>query len=178
MKVSLFVCLVLLCPIAASAQATATTPDGKKVILKSDGTWKYAEGSSSKETVTLKIEVGIVYETGQALPAARAPFALLDADPKPELMALPLQTDSKFNGIQQLSATCRNVFPEARDVVRKHSKYTFTLGFDGKAEVRSIEPGKYWLFGITMASGVCVMWLKEVDLTSDQNLVLDQRNTR
>jgi len=175
MKFSLLVCIVILCPIAAFAQQTAMTPDGKKVLLKSDGTWKYAEG---KEGVTLRIEAGLVYQNGKALPAARTPFALLDSDPTPELMRLPRITEYKFNGLQQLAQTCKTDNPEAQAIVRKLSRYTFTAGFDGKAELGSIQPGKYWLFGLATSTERCVMWLMEIDLTKDQSLTLDQNNAR
>lgn len=172
MKFSLSICFLCLCAIAAQAQQIATTSDGKKVVLNTDGTWKYAEASP---TVTLKVEAGLIYKDGPQ-PVARTPFVLLDTNPTPELMKLP--RDGSLGGLTQLSVSCRhNDYPEAPAIVRKYVRYTFTTGFDGKGELGEIKPGKYWLAGVapTRSAG-CVLWLMEIDLTKNQNLTLDQNN--
>src|SRR5215470_555172 len=122
MKFSLLVCLLILCPIIVQAQIKATTEDGKKVVLNADGTWKYAQAPPS---ITLKIEAGLVYSAGP-VPVARAVFNLLDADPTPELMALPRTPAGNSSGVVQLSTSCRhNNYPEAQAIVRKYIRYTF-----------------------------------------------------
>ena len=165
---------ILLLAGTVQAQQVATTTDGKKVILNADGTWKYSEASPG---VTLKIEAGLVYRSGDVKPVARSPFALLALDPRPELMRLPRENQFPFNGIQKLEQNCwRGSYPEARAIIREHAHYTFTTGFDGKAELRDIVPGKYWLYGQPPGSKSCIMWIMEVDLTKDQSLTLDQNN--
>jgi len=174
MKFSFLLCLLILCPITAQPQTKATTEDGRKVILNADGSWKYAESSPS---VTLKIEAALVYVGGNVRPVARRPFALLAADPTPELMRLPRAGEHNLNGVQQLAQNCwKDSYPDAPAIIRNHTRYTFTTGFDGKAELRDIAPGKYWIFGQTPASDRCVMWIMEVDMTKDQSLTLDQLN--
>jgi len=175
MKQPIFaICLLILFTFAAHAQQTATTSDGKKVLLHSDGTWKYAEALSG---VTLKVEAGLVYTTGP-VPVARVPFTLLDTDPTPELVALPRTPAGYWGGIAQLSFSCLpNDYPAAPAIVRKYVRYTLTTGFDGKAELSDIKPGKYWLVGVAVkAPAGCVLWLMEVDLTKNQSLILDQNN--
>lgn len=72
---------------------TATTKDGKTVLLKSDGTWEYTSdpvaepkpeptpepvAAATPELASLSIEAAIVYSMGGAQPVARTDFLLLD----------------------------------------------------------------------------------------------------
>src|ERR1051325_3682068 len=67
---------------------SATTDDGKRVQLRSDGTWKYSETTETTPTVTvaptapqtsaLSLEAGLVFKSGDIRPVARTEFHLLD----------------------------------------------------------------------------------------------------
>src|SRR5437899_5978511 len=71
---------------------TATTEDGKSVVLSSDSTWKYASETREAETSSpdastrpkgransvLSFETGLVFKSGDVKPVARATFYLLD----------------------------------------------------------------------------------------------------
>lgn len=173
MKFSFLVCLLILCPIGAQSQSKATTEEGRKVILNADGTWKYAAALSG---VTLKIEAGLIYKSGDVKPVARKTFILLAADTMTELMKLPPATQHNFSGVEQLKGTCETDYPGVDDILRKYTRYTFTTDFDGKAEL-AIAPGKYWLFGQTLTYERCVTWFLEIELTKDRTIILDQHNT-
>jgi hypothetical protein len=138
MKQPIFaICALFLLSAAAYAQTIATTTDGRKVILNSDGAWKYADNAAS--SVTLKIEAGIVYKTGGPQPVARTTFYLLDGNPMPEIEKRP---PSRF----------------AQGIV-KNAAEEFRFGATQ-----------------TRAKYGCAYWLMEIDLTKDQNLILDQNN--
>lgn len=185
MKFSLLICLLIHCSIAVQAQTRATTEDGRKVILNADGSWKYAEDLPS---VTLKIEAGIVYNYGGPEPVARRTFALLDADPLPEIAKLPPSrlaappTRLDVNNAQEeFLVYCGPGTPEALAVIDSHTRHTMTTGFDGKGEFTGVKPGKYWLLGSTKMRATqyrtpCAFWLIPLDLTKNQNLILDQNN--
>lgn len=83
---------------------TATTKEGRTVLLKSDGTWEYssdpvapsqpepspapspiAAAAPSPELAVLSIEAAVVYNVGGAQPVARTDFALLD-QPLPKIL--------------------------------------------------------------------------------------------
>lgn len=49
MRLSLFLLLLTLLPILATAQIPATTEDGERVLLHEDGTWTYAGTESEEE---------------------------------------------------------------------------------------------------------------------------------
>lgn len=165
-QIVLSICLLA---ITAHAQQTATTTEGRKVILNADGTWKYAEAPASGG-VTLKLEAGLVYKTGGPQPVARTTFYLLDTFPLDELDKKGLSTE--------FIATCGAESPAARDIVAQRVRYEFTTGFDGRGEPAGIKPGRYWLFGAarTRRAGGCALWLTPVDLTKNQSLILDQNN--
>src|SRR5438552_1880647 len=66
---------------------TATTKEGRTVILKSDGTWEYEKDNvptsttktpSVRKDATLSFEAGLVYKSGDVKPVARTTFYLLD----------------------------------------------------------------------------------------------------
>lgn len=175
MKFSLPLCaFVLLCG-SAYAQQTATTADGKRVVLKDDHTWQYADASSSG--VSLKIEAGIAYKLGGVQPVARTAFVLLDANPIPELVKLPpAYTRGLANAAEEMALRCGKDMPDAMAVIQKHTRYSVTTGFDGKAEFAGVRPGKYWVFGATETRSGCAFWLREIELTKSENMALDQNN--
>lgn len=179
MKISLSVCILMLCAIAAQGQTKATTEDGRKVILNTDGTWKYAEVSPS---IALKIEAGLVYNDGGSKPVARTNFALLDADPMPEITKLPPSEIARRysmdvnNAKEEFLIQCGFGMPEAMAVIGRHTRYTMTTGFDGKGEFTDVKPDKYWLFGAIKIGEQRAFWLVAVDLNKDQNMILDNSN--
>jgi len=176
---TVFISLLILCPVGAQAQTKATTEDGRKVVLNADGSWKYAEDSPS---VTLKIEAGIVYSYGGTQPVARTTFGLLDADPTPEIKKAPLSKMGREfrldvnNGWEEMLFRCGSTMPEAMAVIESHIRYRMTTGFDGKGEFTGVKPGKYWVFGATRLREGCAFWLLDIDLTKSASLTLDQNN--
>ncbi len=54
MKQLFIICLLFTTILSLSQTKTATTEDGKIVILKSDGTWQYSEKIESKRKITLE----------------------------------------------------------------------------------------------------------------------------
>ncbi len=53
MKTQFLIAFLLIATISFSQTKTATTEDGKKVILNDDKTWQYAETSKSKNTCVI-----------------------------------------------------------------------------------------------------------------------------
>jgi hypothetical protein len=123
--------------------------------------------------VTLKLEAGIVYKLGGPQPVARATFYLLDRFPAQELAELPA---AKVEAAHEYLFSCGQRPDTARQVIGKHVVYQLTTGFDGKAELANIKPGRYVLLGGSPTRGGCAFWTLEVDLSKDQAVVLDQSN--
>lgn len=64
MKSKLLIFLILINVTGLFAQQYATTDDGKRVVLNSDGTWKYVENDESSSTGYTYIG-GVKYPSGQ-----------------------------------------------------------------------------------------------------------------
>ena len=64
MKKLIILGLILTSTLAFSQSKTATTEDGKKVILKDDGTWSYSESKTDEKTCS--IESGFVEPKGDS----------------------------------------------------------------------------------------------------------------
>ncbi|MCI0391663.1 MAG: DUF3157 family protein [Acidobacteria bacterium] len=163
---ALAICAVACFAAGAFAQQIATTSDGRKVTLHSDGTWKYV----SESAVTLKLEAGIVYQIGGPEPVARTTFYLLDSFPLEEMDKLPPAKSVTTDFI----ARCGSAPESARELIAKHIVYKLTTGFDGKGELSGIKPGRYWIFGGSTLRRGCALWIQPVDLTRSQTVTLDQ----
>src|SRR5688500_7274557 len=140
---------------------TATTEDGRKVILKSNKTWAYAVGDSSpdeKQEVTrsvskansiLSIETGLVFKSGDVKPLARTEFHILDdslanilrnAGLKPpksygETGEADRDYVSAFAFASKYSSdpTYQEFYPRAIEALKPHIVQSVTTDFSGKA---------------------------------------------
>lgn len=117
---------------------TATTEDGKAVVLSSDGTWKYAsESTRAADATTVKtktpavasnkkgnidLEAGLVFNSGDVKPVGRVTFYLFREDGKKVLL-----TQEHFDAYSQ--DTARFGLPNSFD---KWSLYEAVLYMDGR----------------------------------------------
>ncbi|TRW25721.1 hypothetical protein FMM05_05730 [Flavobacterium zepuense] len=72
MKKILLCAALFVATISAVAQTEATTKDGKKVVLNSNGTWAYADGDCNLLTETK------TYTGGKTMTSAKEPIKLFD----------------------------------------------------------------------------------------------------
>lgn len=96
---------------------TATTKDGRTVLLKSDGTWEYTDdpvtppaAPSSAAGITsanvasqsgeLSLEAALVFRSGDVKPMARTVFYLLDDDLAKILRSAGLKTSQRYSTMQ------------------------------------------------------------------------------
>lgn len=61
MKLILTFLVVITCNVSLSAQTTATTPDGRTVLLKPDGSWEFVQASPNTKAQSVDCET---YSTG------------------------------------------------------------------------------------------------------------------
>ena len=141
----------------------ATTRDGKVVILKSDGTWRYAtpaerasEPPAVTKKTTLSLETGIIYRNGEVVPVARTTFYLLDDDvltiaksggiqPRPDTLSIYKDVDrSLLSDIAHaLAGQYQSLYADFGanflKVLEPHIIARFTTDFSGKATVADLE---------------------------------------
>ena len=162
----------------ASAQ-TATTEAGRKVVLRSDGTWKYADVGSSVGTPTpvagkgtLAIEAGLVFQSGDAKPVARTEFFLLDSSFTAVIVSsgirLPRMMDStnaEQNVLDNMAIALQVGSDEwvqfratVLEVIRRHAAFSATTDFGGKAAFKNVKAGRYYLVGYTAVGRSSAVW--------------------
>jgi hypothetical protein len=181
---------------------TATTKDGRTVVLKSDGTWEYAketdEALATKPTggrknATLSFEAGLVFKSGDVKPVARTDFFLLDEDLGKILKDAGLQPPRTFTTDRPLEEQLVDAFassivfsildeykafyPAATAALQPHIVQNVTTDFTGKASFQPAVAGTYYLMGVMKTPRGYAVWNLKVDLKPGQNAVtLDQNN--
>lgn len=171
---------------------TATTDNGRKAILKNNGTWEYAREdlSSPKLESTLSFDTGIVFRSGDTKPVARTTFYLLDnslvetltgyKNEKGEIVTNPRNIYIDYSS----SSESRNIFDflterynRIWEVLKPHVVQTITTDFGGKATFKQIPPGNYYLIGYTKMGENLMVWDVKMDLSPGNNsFTLDQNN--
>jgi hypothetical protein len=183
----------------------ATTEDGRKVVLKSNGTWKYADDSksgvaaSAKATPdvaqgTLALEVGLVFNSGDVKPVARTDFFLLDKSFPSIVMeagVVPIEKYSVPSHTPEekvlfgFGMSLRTRVPDdliefgskAKGAVKPHVLYTVTTDFGGKATFQHVRAGTYFLMGYTAAGGSFAIWNMPVTIKNGKmSIILDNKN--
>jgi hypothetical protein len=180
----------------STATQTATTKDGRVVILNPDGTWKYAkEAETDIEKSRVSLEAAIIYRSGNVKPVARTEFHLLDQSLVQILRAAGLQPDRRWIQPQGDDEALVNTFAyavttslidptflsKALPALKPHIIQTVTTDFTGKASFDSIKAGSYFIVGIaqtaTGSSGGHAVWNLKVDVKpGTSNVILDQNN--
>lgn len=182
---------------------TATTRDGRTVLLRSDGTWEYAGDASaipapaaplpSAKTATLNLEAGLVYRSGDSKPVARVDFFLLDksaaAIVKESGVKLSDRASSTDDGSDRSTMFQLGLALAYRSgnegeglatvlaAIKQHTIKSFTTDFGGKAAVEGIPQGDYYVFGFYKSSQGFVIWNVPATLNAGSNsVVLDQNN--
>lgn len=184
---------------------TATTDDGRKVVLKSNGTWQYdKEDSTVAETTTssrpkgrangiVLIETGLVFKSGDVKPLARTEFHLLDDSLANILRNAGLkpvkdygsedESDrsyvSSFAFATKYGAVSRgdDFYPRALEALKPHTVQSITTDFSGKAKFPAVPAGTYYILGIGSTPKGFVIWNLKVDIKAGEtSVVLDQNN--
>jgi hypothetical protein len=180
---------------------TATTEDGRKVILRSDGTWIYADAgvvggtqtaksaAVGRQNADLSFDTGLVFKSGDVKPVARATFYLLDDDLENILRSSGFQAEGgssllatlalKYVGreLEALRGSNVTTFDKAMEAVKPHIVATTTTDFGGKGQFSPVAPGTYHLMHVGEIGRSVVLWNLKIDLKPGQNsITLDQNN--
>jgi hypothetical protein len=173
---------------------SATTDDGRAVILRSDGTWENDPNPRPKATPTpapqltngtVSLQAGIVYKQGGPQPVARVKFALLDQS----LQSILQQANFSYRRASNLSlidqyafavrygSDNQSAFEAVTKAIAEHTKATVTTDFNGNAEFDPVLVGIYYVVAVTETRGGFAVWDFKVDVHTGKNQVtLDQNN--
>lgn len=183
---------------------TATTRDGKIVLLHSDGTWEYSgdnpsvasvnnQPSPAAQAAALNIEAGLVYRSGDSKPVARTEFYLLDKSAAAIIREAGVKLSDRTSGTEDNSdrgvmfslglnlayreVSNRESYDAAMSAIKQHIIKSFTTDFGGKAVIDGIPQGDYYVFGFYKSIKGFVIWNVPVSLKPGSNsLTLDQNN--
>jgi hypothetical protein len=182
---------------------TATTRDGKIVLLHSDGTWEYSgdnpsatgvsQPAAAAQAASLNIEAGLVYRSGDSKPVARTDYYLLDKSAAAVIREAGVKLSDKTSGTEDnsdrgvmfslgLNLAYRDVsnneaYDAAMAALKQHIIKSFTTDFGGKATIDGIPQGDYYVFGFYKSAQGFVIWNIPVTLKPGSNsLTLDQNN--
>lgn len=180
---------------------TATTEDGKQVVLSSNGTWKYSSENDSnlstrpkggRPNSNLSFETGLVFKSGDVKPIARTTFYLIDDDLARILRAAGLHAPQEYGGGDSdedlINAYARSIkysilpaykdfYPTAKTALQSHVIQQATTDFSGKAEFPAVPSGTYYLMGMSETPRGYAIWNLRVELKPGKNSVtLDQNN--
>lgn len=163
-----------------------TTDDGKRVALKSDGSWSY---DSTAATVT-PAPTPVLIEA-PVKPVARVTFHLLDTD------LAQIRKTAGFTNESGMSSLLANFALKysARelDLLRGATQSTYdrlmqtavmpsaivstTTDFSGKGEFAEVPVGTYYLMSVSEIGRNVVLWNLKVEIKPGRNSVtLDQNN--
>lgn len=182
--------IVLLLSIPAFAQTiTATTAEGKKVLLASDGTWKYAPPETD---ANIAVEAAFIYRNGDVRPVARVVFMLLDAELGEILTAAKLTPPGNLGlitsdvTVQRILAYAKAVLnapghesylAAAQKAIQSHTLKSVQTGFDGKASFDAVPLKPVWCVGVAQSASGWAVWNMKFEPKAGANkLTIDQNN--
>lgn len=178
---------------------TAITENGRKALLKSDGTWQYGNNDVAVpqptiiEKSTLSFDTGIVFRSGNTKPLARTTFYLLNNSLAKILLNDRLKThEGKIcetsrcvyahfvfsNNLLGSNDSATEIYNMIATSIKPHLVDTVITDFGGKATFKAVPPGKYYIVGYSTISKNDLVWDSEVNLSPGNNsFTLDQNNT-
>ncbi len=126
---------------------------------------------------SVKLEAKISTKSGTVQSVKNEKFYLLDKDLDNILSDADLsdETGQTMTTAFGMSIVYPNKFGETRkkalDAINKHVKYDVTTDSGGKAEMKSVKPGSYYLFAITKSGNGYAVWSSPVSIVPGQNVL-------
>ncbi len=149
--------------ISPSSPSSIQTVPGESVTAESD-------------RGTAVVEAKVATRSGGTQPVKNEKFYLLDKDLEDILDDAGI--DDEGQGLTNafgLSILYPNQYGETRSkalsAIAKHTKYTALTDASGKATIKDIKPGSYYLFGITKASNSFGIWSSQVTIATGENIL-------
>jgi hypothetical protein len=125
----------------------------------------------------LSIEAKVSDRTGNTKPVKAEKFYLLDKDLETILSDADInpvngQTLKNSFGLSVLYPDrYREINKKALDEINKHIKYDITTDSSGKAQMKDIKPGSYYLFAITKTGNGFAIWSSQIGINPGQNIL-------
>lgn len=158
----------------SSAPSTSTYPSGDSY---GGSTTTVPSAPAMPSSGTVKISASIATRSGEKRAVRGTRFYLLDED----LATILSDADLEPIAGQSLSvslamamadqANYGDFYRDAMAAIKEHIKYTGTTDASGKAQLGSVKPDRYYLFGFAKAGGGFAMWNSNVSVIAGDNNV-------
>lgn len=131
--------------------------------------------SPAPDKATVSLEAKVSNRSGSILPVKAEKFYLLDDDLESILRDADIE-DKTGQGLvnafglsvlypERYSETNKNALSE----INKHRVYDTLTDSTGKAQMKNVKPGSYYLFGITKSKNGFAVWSSPVTISPGQN---------
>lgn len=168
----------------SNTKASAKSDDNSRPSNASPS-YQIAPIDTPTPTGTINLETGIEYKMGGVQPVSRTEFQLLDSDLNSILAeaGLNAKDQSGLDRIAQFGLAAK--YPEQSGgaiarclkAIKKHSRYSTTTDFQGKAKFAGVNVGTYYLFGYTETRGGFAVWSLPTKVgTGESTVYLDVSN--
>lgn len=133
--------------------------------------------NSAPDKGLVKIDAKIVSNSGTPQAVKNEKFYLLEKDVEMILSDAgldPIEGNTLSNSLG-LSIAFPDRYGEFRrkalDAINKHIEYSGTTDSTGKAELRGVDPGSYYLFGMTKTGEGFAIWSSPVSVIAGENVL-------
>lgn len=157
---------------SSSGVTSLPTPEGQMMTIPGEQAGVTTATPTTGEVV---IDARIATRSGQPQPVRNERFYLLDED------LMRILNDADIDPIEGQTLTdsfgLSVLYPErygnfnraAMSAIRSHVKYSGTTDSAGKAQLGGVEPGSYYLFGVTKAGSGFAVWSSPVTVVPGGN---------
>ena len=133
--------------------------------------------SPASDKATVSLEAKVSNRAGSILPVKAEKFYLLDEDLDIILRDAEIEDQTGQGLINAFGLSV--LYPEryretnksALDEINKHIVYDTTTDSTGKALMKNVKPGSYYLFGITKTKNGFAVWSSPVSISPGQNVL-------
>lgn len=162
-------------PPSSTDSSTVVVPQNVPPSAQTDVTISENPDSPASTSASVSLEAKVTNRKGDILPVRAEKFYLLDEDLESILRDANIedQTGQGLVNAFGLSVLYPEKFREtnknALDEINKHIVYNTMTDATGKAQMKNVKPGSYYLFGITKTKTGFAVWSSPVTITPGQN---------
>ncbi len=159
----------------SSIPDTSSAPPAE--MPPSETTIPGSQTAVNQDRGVVRIEARVIAENGTPTAVRNERFYLLEKDLEQilrEAELRPIEGNSLSNSLA-LAVLDPSRYGEfhssAMNAINKHIEYSGTTDSSGKADMNNVEPGNYYLFGITKTGGGFALWSSPVSVRAGENIL-------
>ena len=158
-----------------SDSSTVVVPQSVPPSTQTNVTISENPDSPAPDKATVSLEAKVTNRAGNILPVKAEKFYLLDEDLESILRDADIEDTTGQGLVNAFGLSV--LFPEryseinknALSEINKHRVYDTLTDSTGKAQIKNVKPGSYYLFGITKSKNGFAVWSSPVTINPGQN---------